>query len=268
MKLNLNSNRLSLAVKSTGAKIKPRELKNQNIREILDFSSSSLTTSGSLKIDISEQPLINSYGGLIYFQDLWVVITSNLSSIRKGGLFHITNCEDCCDIIKKDKFEIFPVLKFYSTRAKLLEAIVKYELQACPKCLRQVDWDGFRDAEYWARQPVLERFNIQQYFETADSFEIERTFNLVSDNFLKKLPDDHLRMLQKLKKKANWKCGTCNLNFSGYKSMFHIVPDEDNAKKYKASLEYGKKSCLQCLRVERPDIPLIEDEINFLSHLH
>jgi len=76
MKLNLNSNRLSLAVKSTGAKIKPRELKNQNIREILDFSSSSLATSGSLKIDISEQPLINSYGGLIYFQDLWVVITT------------------------------------------------------------------------------------------------------------------------------------------------------------------------------------------------
>ena len=74
MKLNFNSNRLSLAVKSTGAKIKPRELKNQNIKEILDFSSLSLATSGSLKIDISEEPLINSYGGLIYFQDLWVVI--------------------------------------------------------------------------------------------------------------------------------------------------------------------------------------------------
>ena len=268
MKLNLDSNRLSLAVKSTGAKIKPRELKNQNIKEILDFSSSSLATSGSLKIDISEQPLINSYGGLIYFQDLWVVITNNLSSIRKGGLFHITNCEDCCDIINGDKFEIFPALKYFSTRTKLLEAIVKYELKACPKCLKKIDWDGFRDAEYWARQPVLERFNVQQFFETVDSFEIERTFKLVSDSFIKILPDDYPRALQKLKKKANWKCGTCNLEFSGYKSMFHIVPNEAHAGRYMVALEHGKSSCLQCLRVERPDIPLIEDEIDFLSHLH
>ena len=110
---------------------------------------------------------------------------------------------------------------------------------ACRKCLRKVDWDGFRDAEYWARQPVLERFNIKQFFETADSFEIERTFNLVSDKFLKKLPDDHLRV--EIKEKANWKCGTCNLNFSGYKSMFHIVPDEDNANKYMASRGTAKR---------------------------
>ncbi len=268
MKINFNTTRLTSAVKSTGAQIKARQLTKSNRKYLVEFAENSLSRNGGLLVDDTDISPLQQIGGLIYYLDLWVIVTTKLSSLKKGGTFHVTECESCTELVKSGEYEMFPALKYYSTREKLVEAMARHELKACAKCLEIIDWDGFRDAEFWARQPVLERFSVNQFIETVESFEIERIFKLITDEFSTALPCEFPRILQSEKKKSRWKCASCKKEFSGFKNLFHILPAPAPEKDAIKRLEQGTRICLECIRIEHPHIELTDAENAFLDSLH
>lgn len=266
MKIKLNTSLLTTAVKSTGANIRPRSIVPGNEGEIVQFSDKSLTRNGSLKIDERSALHINSLGGLIYVFDLWVILTDPLSKLIENKKFHVTDCEECRNLMHEGNYELFPILKYYPTRNKLKLAEKKFGLKPCEACLDAIDWDGYKTAQFWAKQPIYNQFNVDQFIETMESFELERTFNLLNSDMLASLPQFFPRILQIAKKKSRWTCDECNREFSGYKNLFHLI--DGGKKRGQSALDYGEARaiCLPCLRIEYPKITLIAEEEEFLKN--
>ena len=266
MKIKLNTSLLTSAVKSTGADIKPRPIISGNGNEIAQFSISSLNRNGSLKIDDKNGLIVNSFGGLIYVLNLWVIVTDPLSKLVEDKKFHVTACEEFNTLINGGNYELFPILKYYPTRKKLRMAEKKFELKPCNSCLERIDWDGYKTAQFWARQPIFNQFNVDQFIETMESFELERTFNLLDSEMVSSLPEFFPRILQNAKKKLRWTCHTCEREYSGYKNLFHLIAETSEDESDVLNYESAKAICLPCLRIEYPQILLASEEEEFLKN--
>ena len=253
MKLDIKFNNLQNALNESGATLKFRYgLKsNKNLENLIK----NFNKNGMLE-QLNKKPP-SFIGGLMFFNNIFV-LGRYTKDIKNKNLIHFSKCSYIENDI--DNVELFLPKSdiIFNQNGEFIKPFTP-----CPSCLDITNWNNYLIAENWAKRIVIRQFNILHFHDHLFSLQRELLSKIHTKNTISMLPNNYLRVLEKIKAKKKWICEACKLDTSGMKKLFHILSKSDN-KFTENDLDYYG-ICALCLKKANIYIIVFPEEYEYFN---
>jgi len=147
-----------------------------------------------------------------------------------GYRFHVADCDMLQTMRNHGRYERYVVASRWDGKFKvnrfyfeqLVEEDVECEIPVCKKCLRRLNYKGYRNKARPVKLHIWEKFNLFDFFDKYSSRITRLPRHTDATAPLNTYSPDWATISTRYRESVNWTCEECGLNLKDHKSFLHV----------------------------------------------